>query len=458
MSDRTSKIAITVGFVTFSFFFIFNYYLPSKIGEASPAKGHLKAKTTVEDVAAAPVPKMPERPSIAAELGVPKPLTMTYAMFTPTSKKVEKQKKGTKKLFEVPKGIETEVNFWRDIYTKYDKTKVVFHDKEDMGKIYSVIDISDIENNPRLADDEKIRRKRERVEAEFDRIASTLDQHAKDNLRSQTGIAEKFKEGVKVSGRYLGEMEKIFAQHNIPTEITRLPFVESMFNLNALSKVGASGIWQFMPGTGKLFMTINSTVDERNDPIMATHAAAKLLTKDHEALGSWPLAINAYNTGRVRIEHAVARLGTKDIARIIKEFDGSGYGFASRNFYPAFLAALDTFENREKYFGPIEMEPPLTFDVVQAPCPVIFPELAVKTDVPLEELSLLNFHLQEHVVSGALPIPRGFELRVPAGRGEDFLVAMNELGKTMKPAKPAKPAKKAKHPAPKKKHKPGKSK
>ena len=101
---------------------------------------------------------------------------------------------------------------------------------------------------------------------------------------------EKFEQAIKRSGRYLPLMESIFArEYNLPVELTRLPFVESSFNIRARSKVGASGIWQFMRSTGKLFLKINDGVDERNDPIRATEAAAKLLKMNFGSLKSWPL-------------------------------------------------------------------------------------------------------------------------------------------------------------------------
>lgn len=465
MFNRSIKVLTIVCVIAAACFFLFNYYLPSVIGAAGPAVQYRRAQTRVEEPSEKLKTGEPQKKSVADELGVPRPSAITYRPFNPAD--IKKQKKNIREIFTVPEALRAEFGFWKDVYTKYDKSKVLFHDKEHMDVIYSVLDISDIVNNGRPTDDEKIRRKKARVEAEQDRIAailkgleekdySSLSREEKriyhlfdnvreakkfmtaagsDRLRSQTGIADKFIEGIKVAGRYLGEIEKIFSEYNIPLEITRLAFVESMFNLEALSKVGASGIWQFMPRTGKLFLTIDQIVDERNDPILATHAAAKLLNRDYEILRSWPLAINAYNTGRIRLERAVARLGTRDIARIIKEFDYPGYGFASRNFYPAFLAALDVFENREEYFGHIEMEEPLTFDIIHTPCFTTLPELSEYTGVPVEKLTLLNPHLQEEAVAGKLPVPKGFLLKVPGGRGEDFLVALNEMDKQTKYAK-----------------------
>ena len=83
-------------------------------------------------------------------------------------------------------------------------------------------------------------------------------------------------------------MEQIFEDHNIPKNLTRIAFVESMFNEKAISKVGASGVWQFMPSTAKDFIIVDKYIDERNSPIKATEAAAKLLKANFKLLGSWP--------------------------------------------------------------------------------------------------------------------------------------------------------------------------
>lgn len=463
MINRTLKVFLVISIIVFAFFFIFNYYLPSKIDAKAPGLSYWKSRQS----AVSKTGKIEQnKNSIAPSLGVANPKSITYEAFNPNNVKKQKDKKNNQ--FAVPKLIETEFNFWFDVYTKYDKGKVVFHDKKYLDIIYSVIDVSDVVYNEKFPPAERIRRKKERVNTEMNRIASILRSldnknptsltpeeekiyHLFDNihepkkfhraarrdrLRSQTGIKEKFIRGIGIAGRYLGEMEKIFAGYKVPLEITRLAFVESMFNLEALSKVGASGIWQFMPSSGRLFGLKNDQfVDERNDPIIATHAAAKHLKRDYEMLGTWPLAINAYNTGPGRMRRAVRTMGTTNIAKIIKNFESRGYKFASRNFFPAFLAALHAFENRNKYFGVIEMEKPLEFDLLETPFFTTLPELSKYTGISLEKLALLNPHLESEVINGKLPVPQRFSLRVPKDQGENVLIAMNEMNSLAKYAK-----------------------
>jgi len=460
MFGRSFKVFLIIILTGASFYLIFNYYLPSKISAYETERISIAAGSLN-------IQEEPQ-PSIAEELGIPEPKTITYYKFNPDN--IKKQKKKIRKVFNIPEAIMPEVNFWKDIYTKYDKTKVLIHDKKHMNIVYSVIDISDIALNDDLKKEDKYDKKQERVGKEMDRIVAILykldewdpngterlaskeqkiydlfknvreknkfKNAAKDErIRSQTGIREKFEEAIKISGRYLGEIEHIFAQYGVPLEITRLAFVESMFNLNAVSKSGASGIWQFMPSTGKLFLNMDQIVDERNDPIIATHAAAKHLLRDYEALGSWPLAINAYNAGPGRLKRAINKLKTRDIAKIIRKYDHRGYSFASRNFYPAFLAALSGFENRDAYFGETFQEPPLEFDIITIPFFTTIPEIAKYTGTPIEELVLLNFHLKEDVVNGKLPLPVAFKLRVPKESGNNFLIAMKEIDSNRRYAK-----------------------
>jgi membrane-bound lytic murein transglycosylase D len=102
-------------------------------------------------------------------------------------------------------------------------------------------------------------------------------------LRFQLGQKDRFLDGLYQSGRFLSFMEDIFKKEGMPLELTRLPFVESSFNIRARSKVGASGIWQFMRSTARLFIKLSPAIDERNDPLRATEAAARLLRYNFES-------------------------------------------------------------------------------------------------------------------------------------------------------------------------------
>jgi membrane-bound lytic murein transglycosylase D len=348
--------------------------------------------------------------------------------------------------FEPPASIESAVNFWIKIYAVYDSTQVVLHDMDHLEIEYGVLEFSDLERRG-LSDAERKSAREAEISAavagvkgalaeldeweglrplseEAQRI-SQLFRHVRDPgkykkaqeaLRTQTGIKNRFAEAVRRSGRYMTYFEEVFAHYGVPKEITRLAFVESMFRERALSKVQAAGLWQFMADSARKYMTVDKHIDERYDPIIATHGAAKLLLRNHEILGTWPLAINAYNSGPLNLQRAVQKLGTRDIGRIVREYRGGSYAFASRNFYPSFLAALHVYENHERYFGRIAKEAPWKFDTVDLPATMGFPEIAFLADTPLETLGELNPSYSQSVLKGQFALPAGSRIRLPHGR------------------------------------------
>ncbi len=355
--------------------------------------------------------------------------------------------------FETPKALEPAVEFWKNIYTKYDKRFEVFHDTKNLAIIYSVLNFSDLYESAYVLSEEVRAVRSERVKAEKERIRNVLlslssktseDPRTKEEdeiyqlfkndrnpekfyaateegrIRSQTGIKDKFMTGIEISGAYMEEIEDIFTSYGLPVELTRMVFVESMFNTKAKSKVGASGIWQFMPGTGKLYLNINSIADERNDPILASHAAAKLLKANYDALGTWPLAINAYNSGRVTMSRAVDAMGTTDISQIIQYYNQGIYGFASRNFYPCFLAALEAANHYPEYVGEVKKLSPKPHEYYYLETPQTFEQVASMTRTDLGELMFMNPHFSDRVVNGSQKIPEGYAVRVPKGGQRQF--------------------------------------
>jgi membrane-bound lytic murein transglycosylase D len=180
----------------------------------------------------------------------------------------------------------------------------------------------------------------------------------RENLHTQIGIKERFREGVIRSGRYLEAFQQILEKEGVPSEVALLPLVESSFENRALSSAGAAGIWQFTRGTGRLYLTVGRKLDERLDPAKATRAAARLLHDNYNALGTWPLAITAYNHGRAGMQRAQSEVGSSDITKVINEYKGSLFGYASMNFYSEFLAAVDVYNNYAQYFGQLVLDRP----------------------------------------------------------------------------------------------------
>jgi len=160
-------------------------------------------------------------------------------------------------------------------------------------------------------------------------------------------------------------------------------------------------------------MRVDSLVDERLDPYSATEAAANLMLYNYRLLGSWPLAVTAYNHGPGGLRRAQDELATDNIAVIVKRYQGSTFGFASRNFYVAFLAALEVDRNAEKYFGPLTHLPDAASTLVTLPDYVPIDALSKAFKADLGALRVLNPALRPPIWSGSRFVPRGYALRLP---------------------------------------------
>ena len=200
----------------------------------------------------------------------------------------------------------------------------------------------------------------------------------------------------------------------LPGELAALPHVESSFNARAYSKVGAAGIWQFMPGTGRRWLRIDDVVDERRDPYKSTVAAARFLQQNRRVLDNWPLALTAYNHGAGGLRRATRELGTSDISTLVKTYQGPAFGFASRNFFVSFMAALEVDRNAAWYFGEVPRDRPDDSRVVVLPEYVPASALVRVFGVDKARLRELNLPLLAPVWEGQRYVPRGYALRVPA--------------------------------------------
>lgn len=373
-------------------------------------------------------------------------------------------------LFPRPRSIAPAVAFWRSIFATYSEEQEVLHDDRYLDRIYKVVDYRDrVGANGKLsAEDERlrdqeVRRELERVRqmllrihrlgpksgaltAEERRIAGMFaklpgrDRYrlAAERVRSQRGLRKRFAAGLARRSGYLAEMKQIFRRRGLPTELTVMPLFESCFDLDAYSKVGAAGVWQFMPATGRQYMRVDAAIDERRDPIRSTEAAAEHLRADYEALDSWPLAITAYNHGRGGMWRASKQLGTKDIGVIIERYDGKTFGFASRNFYPEFLAALDVVARSDALFGEIPHQPAPVGREIKLRQPMRLLDAARTTGVPREHLIAMNPAFLSMVIRGRSSIPAGYRLRVPSG-AEDVQVALAHPGTASRVSTPPDP-------------------
>ncbi|MBN8550118.1 MAG: LysM peptidoglycan-binding domain-containing protein [Deltaproteobacteria bacterium] len=349
--------------------------------------------------------------------------------------------------FTVPPKLRPRVNFWIDVFTRYGKTQMIVHHREYPQIRFGIIDVT--AQAAGLDDDDIAKLKKTRsdqvtqsLQALFRRLAaggspqndfeqSVVDQMAflgpgvskyqdmidKDLIRTQSGIREKYAEAVRRSGRYLPIMQDIFRDRGLPVELTRLPFIESSFDYKAYSSVGAAGIWQFMRKTGMLYMKVNNTVDERRDPIEATKGAARYLSEAYSKLGNWPLAITSYNHGVYGVSKKVREAGTSNLADIIEDPNNRAFGFASTNFFPEFLAALEVFDDYERYFPGLKLEPPLDLTEVQINSPTSVHYISRKLNVSIDDLRAVNYAVSDKVWAGRASLPSGYSLKVPTSTG-----------------------------------------
>ncbi len=237
---------------------------------------------------------------------------------------------------------------------------------------------------------------------------------AAGRVRFQLGQSDRFRAGLERSGAWRPHITRTLAAAGLPAELIALPHVESSFDPFAGSKVGAAGLWQFMPGTGKLYLRVDAAVDERYDPFRATEGAVQLLANNFRLLGSWPLALTAYNHGAAGMRRARDTMGTDDFAVIARRYRGSAFGFASRNFYPSFLAALTIDQDPGRWFPGVVRAPEAEYTEIELPRVAWMVDLQRTVGLPMTQLRELNPALREAAWRGERPLPAGYRLRLPA--------------------------------------------
>ena len=350
---------------------------------------------------------------------------------------------GYDETFPLPADLEKNVIFWKSVFTDYLENEVIIHDARHVDIIYTIVNMDDI------ADEEATLREKWKavgdIKSEYSAVLRKLanlpqpvsanslgplerkvflqwqnvndpDKFAKaaQNIRGQKGLRERFILSLERSGMYMDKICDILEKYNLPSEMCYLPHVESSFNYKAYSKVGAAGLWQFTRSTGRLFLDINYYVDERMDPLIATDAAARLLKKNYDELGSWPLAITAYNHGLGGMQRAKSKFGTEDFGRIVREYKSRTFGFASRNFYAEFLAAKEIAENYFQYFGYIDFLDPIEYKELILPRYVTVACLCQELDVPVEEIVALNPAWRNGVKQSKQRLPQGVLVKLPS--------------------------------------------
>ncbi len=286
--------------------------------------------------------------------------------------------------FRIPPPLIDRVLFWATVYSQFTSRMRIVHDRDDPRLLYGYLDFNPLFRSKSpgrvelklipLENEVKTKLSMALSEAAGESSMSPLSPMDKalfrqflaqrehgdpasvrpliQNIRTQSGQSDIFQTALERSQNVLPSIEEVFQREGLPKALAKIPFVESSFNPSARSKIGAMGLWQFIPSTAKEFIH----KDDRKkwaDPLHQTRAAVKLLRGYRRALPDWGTAVTSYNSGIGRVSKLLRKHRLKGVNDLValKEEDG-GLGFAGRNFYAELLAANLVEAYKTELFSP----------------------------------------------------------------------------------------------------------
>jgi len=263
----------------------------------------------------------------------------------------------------------------------------------------------------------------------LDSISKTISLPYNEYVQHYIDIYSKRKDMIGqmlgLSSYYFPIFEKALKDYNIPQEIKYLPIIESAMNPHAVSRVGATGLWQFMFGTGKAYgLKMDNFVDERKDPIQASYAAAAYFRDAYEELGDWLLAVAAYNCGKGNVNRAIDKAGSRDFW-VIRQF----LPMETRNYVPALIAAIYIMN----YSGKHQISAQacnlfLKTDTIQVNRYVSLPLLAKALNIDESSICALNPSYKKKIVNGSVDAPK--RIIMPKIKNADFAGVYEVLNNT----------------------------
>lgn len=338
--------------------------------------------------------------------------------------------------FKVPEFFESSVHFWFLIYNQFNSNQIVLHDRDNLSLIYRVLDfktlkeknlnrmtiynlqrkltadnIADIKvsyekliKNPFLRDQQTGLIINALQQANIplpDDAQGRIDlfKELRTTIRSQTGQADFIQAGLLRASPYKSYLHKIFTTRGLPDSLLAIPFLESSFNPRAESKVGALGIWQFMPFISRHYLPKHNGIDYRENIILSSLAASFLLEENLKILKRWDLAVTAYNSGTKHLVSMRRSLAAENLnlALIIQNSDSENFGFASKNFYSEFLALVHTLAYRDEISEIVREEDEHQaindFYIYQAKCTIRLDRDLKLSKESLDKLMDFNHHL-----------------------------------------------------------------
>ncbi len=271
--------------------------------------------------------------------------------------------------FPEPESLAPAVRFWAATFTQYGCRDVIVHDRIEPGLVYDVVRDVASNDDPRVQ--ASIQAAVERLERASQGTPATLALFATPvatpstlaRIRTHPGMREAFVQGLTAERLFRGVVHRALSAEGLPSELAALPLVESEYHPGLVSTAGAVGLWQLTTDVADRYVRVDGKVDERRDPSRASVAAAAYLRELHDQFGSWPLALTAYNHGPTGVQRARETIHSDDLGELVRRYAGPGFGFASRNFYAEFLAALHVLRHASDYFPEIRPGRLVTYKV-----------------------------------------------------------------------------------------------
>lgn len=225
--------------------------------------------------------------------------------------------------------------------------------------------------------------------------------------------------GLYRSGMFMRMARRIFKEEGIPENVAWLGQVESAWKPSAMSHMAASGLWQFIPGTGARFgLRRTAHVDERNSFDEATRASARYLKFLYNRYGNWELGIAAYNCGEGNVDRAIRRAGVANF--------WAAYPYLpqeTRNYVPNILATILIANNPNQYgFGHVRPAAPLQYDRIRVPASTNLSLLAQAADTSVQYIRYLNPHLRSNMTP-----PEPYVINVPMGKANEVVALFRRI-------------------------------
>ncbi|GHA15331.1 murein transglycosylase [Arenicella chitinivorans] len=355
-------------------------------------------------------------------------------------------------IFSCPESLMPRVAFWIEVFSRWDTSTAIFHDKENPHRVYSTVKRE--EGCRRSKKGDSIDRERKRLKRQLRSLADKVAQNgslndadaflyaqfkdespseiraAADRIRCQSGNKDRMRNALAEYTLYQPTILEALEDQNLTPELQYLPFVESAFNPSALSHVGAAGLWQIMPSTGRtLGLRVDSRIDERYDPIAATYAAALYFRNSVDDLSETafenghevaakdlnPFVITSYNYGVRGMQRAIKQVGL-DYERLLREYKSPSFQTAVKNFYASFLAARHVAKYQDQFFDSIPPSPAARFaehdDIVLRRATSI-KRIASELRVDIDDLRAMNPALKSVIWKHKALVPSGYAIRLP---------------------------------------------